>query len=91
TREIEEAALLLLEQRLPERPLSIRLIGVGVTGFDAGTRQQRSLFDEEDQQKQSRLDQVKDQIASRFGTESIKRANRITPDETGDSTAPESD
>jgi len=82
TREIEEAALLLLEQRLPERPLSIRLIGVGVTGFDTGTRQQRSLFDEEDQQKHSRLDQVKDQIANRFGTESIKRANRIAQDET---------
>lgn len=89
TREIEEAALLMLEQRLPERPLSIRLIGVGVSGFDAGTRQQRSLFDEEDQQKHSRLDQVKDQIASRFGTESIKRANRITPDETDSETPSE--
>ncbi|QDV52045.1 DNA polymerase IV [Gimesia fumaroli] len=91
TREIEEAAILLLEQRLPERPLTIRLIGVGVTGFDTGTRQQRSLFDEEDQQKHSRLDQVKDQIANRFGTESIKRANRIEADEPDEPTASESD
>lgn len=82
TREIEDAALLMLEQRLPQRPLSIRLIGIGVTGFDAGTLQQRSLFDEDDQQKQSRLDQVKDQIANRFGTDSLKRGSRISSEET---------
>lgn len=85
TKEIEEAALLMLERRLPDRRLSIRLIGVGVSGFDTGTRQQRGLFDEEDQQKLSRLDQVKDQIASRFGLESIKRANRIEPEKADDS------
>ncbi|MFH1301064.1 MAG: DNA polymerase IV [Planctomycetota bacterium] len=86
THEIEEAALLMLEQRLPERPLSIRLIGVGVSGFDAGHLHQRSLFDEDDQQKHSRLDQVKDQIANRFGTDSIKRANLISTDDPDDET-----
>tara|TARA_R110002111_G_scaffold191869_1_gene258138 strand:+ start:29282 stop:30469 length:1188 start_codon:yes stop_codon:yes gene_type:complete len=84
THEIEQAALLMLEQRLPARPLSIRLIGVGVSGFDAGNLHQRSLFEEDDQQKHSRLDQVRDQIANRFGTDSIKRANRISTDDPDD-------
>lgn len=81
TKEIEEAALLILKNRLPQRTLSIRLIGIGVTGFDNGPLQQRSLFDEADQQKNSRLDHVKDQIAQRFGTESLKRGTRISKDE----------
>lgn len=80
TREIQETALQILEQRLPARRLSIRLIGVGVTGFDHSSRQQRSLFDEEDQQKYARLDQIKDQIADRFGLDSLKRGNRISKD-----------
>lgn len=88
TREIEESALLLLDQKLPDRPLSIRLIGVGVTGFQSGSQQQKSLFDEEDQQKFSRLDQVKDQIASRFGSDSIIRGNRISNGDSQEETSP---
>ncbi len=87
TREIEQSALLMLDQKLPERPLSIRLIGVGVTGFQSGSQHQKSLFDEEDQQKYSRLDQVKDQIASRFGSNSIIRGNRIASDDAQDETS----
>lgn len=81
TNEIEESALQLLEKRLPNRALSIRLIGIGVTSFDTRPLQQRSLFDEAEQQKHSRLDDVKDQIANRFGTESLKRGTRISPDD----------
>ncbi|MCA9003692.1 MAG: DNA polymerase IV [Planctomycetaceae bacterium] len=88
TREIEQSALLMLEQKLPDRPLSIRLIGVGVTGFQSGSRQQKSLFDEEDQQKFSRLDQVKDQIANRFGSDSIIRGNRILNEDSQEETSP---
>tara|TARA_R110000868_G_scaffold76851_3_gene220768 strand:- start:95173 stop:96339 length:1167 start_codon:yes stop_codon:yes gene_type:complete len=87
TREIEQSALLMLDQKLPERPLSIRLIGVGVTGFQSGSQHQKSLFDEEDQQKFSRLDQVKDQIASRFGSNSIIRGNRIASDDAQEETS----
>lgn len=87
TREIEQSAILLLDQKLPKRPLSIRLIGVGVTGFQSGSQQQKSLFDEEDQQKLSRLDQVKDQIASRFGSNSIIRGNRIANDDSQEETS----
>ncbi|QDT80438.1 DNA polymerase IV [Gimesia maris] len=87
TREIEQSALLMLDQKLPERPLSIRLIGVGVTGFQSGSHHQKSLFDEEDQQKFSRLDQVKDQIASRFGSNSIIRGNRIASDDAQEETS----
>ncbi|HAW29224.1 MAG TPA: DNA polymerase IV [Planctomycetaceae bacterium] len=87
TREIEQSALLMLDQKLPERPLSIRLIGVGVTGFQSGSQHQKSLFDEEDQQKYSRLDQVKDQIASRFGSNSIIRGNRVASDDAQEETS----
>ncbi|MDF1743179.1 MAG: DNA polymerase IV [Gimesia sp.] len=89
TNEIEESALHLLKNRLPERALSIRLIGVGVTGFDTGALQQRSLFEETDQQKHSRLDEVKDQIANRFGTESLKRGTRISSDDSDTEAADE--
>ncbi|QDT92414.1 DNA polymerase IV [Gimesia algae] len=87
TREIEQSALQMLDQKLPERPLSIRLIGVGVTGFQSGSQHQKSLFDEEDQQKFSRLDQVKDQIASRFGSNSITRGNRISSEDSQEETS----
>ena len=87
TREIEQSALLMLDQKLPERPLSIRLIGVGVTGFQSGSQHQKSLFDEEDQQKYSRLDQVKDQIASRVGSNSIIRGNRVASDDAQEETS----
>jgi DNA polymerase-4 len=36
TREIWEAASELLANRLPARPLRIRLLGVGVSGLEAG-------------------------------------------------------
>lgn len=81
TKEIEDSALELLTNRLPERTLSIRLIGIGVSGFNTNPLQQRSLFNETDQQKLSRLDQVKDQIANRYGTESLKRGTQISSDD----------
>lgn len=84
TKEIENAALQTLETRLPQRALSIRLIGIGVTGFDSGSMQQRSLFEEADQQKNSRLDHVRDQIAQRFGRESLKPGTRISTDDSED-------
>jgi len=87
TRDIEQSALQLLDQKLPDRPLSIRLIGVGVTGFQSGALQQKSLFDEEELQKFSRLDQVRDQIASRFGSDSITRGNRISSEDSQEETS----
>lgn len=81
TKEIGETALHILENRLPKRRFSIRLIGIGVTGLDQGVLQQRSLFEEEDLQKNSRLDHVRDQITQRFGGESLKRGTRISPDD----------
>ncbi|HBL44195.1 DNA polymerase IV [Gimesia sp.] len=87
TRDIEQSALQLLDQKLPDRPLSIRLIGIGVTGFQSGALQQKSLFDEEELQKFSRLDQVRDQIASRFGSDSITRGNRISSEDSQEETS----
>ncbi len=55
----------------------IRLLGMGVSGFDASGCTQQGLFDEEERRRQSRLDGVTDEIASRYGRKSIGRASRL--------------
>ena len=64
----------MLESRLPTRPLSVRLIGVGVSNLSVSEQQQRFAFDEPDEQRDDRLDKVTDQIQERFGKHAIGRA-----------------
>jgi DNA polymerase-4 len=74
TDEIWRAALRLFEQRLP-RPLPpLRLIGVGVSGFDAAPAAQDDLFAAQGRQRQNRIDAVMDRVAERYGRGSLFRA-----------------
>lgn len=77
TQEIWEMAARLLAERLPDRPLRIRLLGVGVSGFDPPGPMQQSLFPDEERAAQGRLDQVVDQIRERFGREAVARAIKL--------------
>lgn len=54
----------------------VRLIGVGVSGFDEKNARQRSLFDAHDE-KRERLDKVQDLLTDRFGRHIIQRAESL--------------
>ncbi len=73
TQEIFEAVDQLLQTRLPQRRLSVRLIGIGVAGFENSPVQQLSLFEEEQREKRRTLDQATDAIRERFGRSSLRR------------------
>ena len=74
TQDIWRAAVEMLTQRLPERRLPVRLVGVGVSGFANPNQIQGLLFDDE-QTAQMDLDKAADEIRARFGMESLHRAS----------------
>lgn len=77
TQEISHAATEMLATRLPAERLTVRLLGVGVSGLDAHEQIQRSLFDEEEHQSQANLDQAADHIRAKFGAASIGRGSGL--------------
>ncbi|MBI3864074.1 MAG: DNA polymerase IV [Planctomycetia bacterium] len=75
TGEIWRTAAELLESCLAPRPQRIRLLGVGLAGFDGPRRVQQSLFVDEERQKQSQLDRAADLIRDRFGSSALHRGS----------------
>jgi DNA polymerase-4 len=67
----------LLSSELPDRPLVVRLLGMGVSSLQKQLPVQQSLFVEEQDDRDTRLDQMADQIRSRFGTASLRRASTV--------------
>jgi DNA polymerase-4 len=83
TEVIWQSALAMLEQRVPDDWLPLRLLGVGVSGLVRGGPVQGDLFDEPWRQKQRALDQAVDAIRAKLGPEAIRRAGvpeRRSPD-----------
>jgi DNA polymerase IV len=74
TDELWQAADALLCQRMPSERPAVRLIGMGVGGFDESGMRQERLFDQEDRQRQSDLDSTADRIRARFGDDALQRA-----------------
>jgi len=74
TQEIWQSAALMFADRLPARRLHVRLLGVGMSGFDHPGMVQLSLFSEAEHERQTRLDQVADRIKEKFGHASLQRA-----------------
>lgn len=66
-----------LANSMPDRELVVRLIGVGVSNLTPRQAVQQSLFENEQGQRDSRLDQVADQIRGRFGVTSLRRASTV--------------
>jgi DNA polymerase-4 len=74
TQELWQVADEMLSHRLPAGHLPVRLVGMGVNGFDESGLTQGLLFDQEDRQKQAGLDAVTDQIRERFDSSALTRA-----------------
>ncbi len=80
TRQIVDVVLDLFEKNyMPGR--KVRLVGVGVSGFDLKESRQISLFDILEE-KQNKLDQVQDQLSNRFGRHIAQRAESLSPKKT---------
>ena len=62
----------MMKERLPGRPLVVRLLGVGVSKLDRSGQSQGDLFDQGAAQD-SRLDGVTDEIRARFGDSAVVR------------------
>ncbi|MDE2088818.1 MAG: DNA polymerase IV, partial [Gammaproteobacteria bacterium] len=77
TQELWRAAETLLTRNLPRRQRGVRLLGVGVSGLEAGGYTQPELFTEAANAKQSKLDDVSDRIQGRFGTAALRRATHL--------------
>tara|TARA_B100000809_G_scaffold244999_1_gene271518 strand:- start:617 stop:1837 length:1221 start_codon:yes stop_codon:yes gene_type:complete len=75
TQVLWETAAALLNTRLSERHLPVRLLGMGVSGIDHSQFIQRSLFDDGQQEKQ--LDAVGDDIKDRFGEGALRRGSNF--------------
>ena len=59
---------------------AVRLLGMGVSNLQTQLPVQQSLFATEQDDRDSKLDQVADQIRSRFGTTSLRRATTVQHD-----------
>jgi len=73
THELWQAVEGLLCHRLPAGHLPVRLLGMGVSGFDESGLKQGLLFDQEERKRQADLDAVTDHIRERFGTSALLR------------------
>jgi len=77
THEIAQAATALLESSLPQGRVGIRLLGVGISQFTSGEREQQLLFDDPAEQKHVQLDATLDQLHARFGTAAPQRGRGL--------------
>ncbi|WP_437193451.1 DNA polymerase IV [Planctomicrobium sp. SH527] len=78
TNELSHVAVELLNHALPRQHKGIRLIGIGVSSLEHGQQlRQRQLFDDDENQKQGKLDAVADEIQNRFGTSIVFRGNKL--------------
>jgi DNA polymerase-4 len=85
TDEIGRTAVELLENCSVAQGQKIRLVGVGVTGFEStgieGVQKvQQSLFADEERDKHANLDQATDLIRERFGSAALHRGSGLLYD-----------
>lgn len=73
TQEIWRTVAQMLADRMPERRLKVRLLGVGMSGLTDRESAQLSLFPEAGHERDSRLDKVTDRIKQKFGPASLQR------------------
>lgn len=76
TREIYEKAKELLEQ-LYHKPMEIRLIGIRVDNLTEKGEKQISLFDNNENKKQEKIDKIVDELKNKYGYNKITRAGNM--------------
>src|SRR5207237_7346287 len=85
TETLWKAAAELFEKRIARTMLPARLLGVGASGLVRESDVQRELFEEKTTEKQRLLDKAVDALRAQFGSEAIRRAQRLTDsDESAD-------
>ena len=77
TNQLWSVASQLLASQLPARPLLVRLLGMGVSNLQKQQPVQQSLFAEEQDKRDTKLDLVADKIRNRFGTTALRRASTV--------------
>jgi DNA polymerase-4 len=77
TDELWQTADEMLCHRLPPNRQPIRLIGMGVSGFDTTGLVQGLLFDQDERKRQADLDVAADQIREKFGLGALRRATSL--------------
>ncbi len=77
TKELLEAGLELLTNRLPRTHLPIRLLGFGVNNLGECGLSQGELFGQEHRERHQELDKAVDQITEKFGKLSIRRGSGL--------------
>jgi len=75
TEKIWQAAKSLFNTAMPDRHFSVRLLGIGISGFNNESRQQGDLFYQD--AKYAELDEITDEINQRFGQLKIHRGRKI--------------
>ena len=58
----------------------IRLVGMGVSNLTSAETKQQMLFDNEQRNRDNRLDEMKDQLKDRFGHDAIRRGTSVEHD-----------
>lgn len=64
-------------ERIPHPLTPVRLIGMGVSGFEHQHEPQADLFAEQEEEKSPQMDQLSDAIRERFGKAGIQRARGL--------------
>ncbi len=76
TQQLFETATQLLA-RIDRHSRGVRLIGLGAANLNRSAPVQLSLFDQEDKNKQSRVDEISDSIRDKFGQFSLNRGSNL--------------
>ncbi len=77
THEIWQTVATLLTAALPTGRFAVRLLGVGVSGLEHPGQKQLTLFPDETRERDTRLDQVRDQINNKFGKGTLNRGSGL--------------
>ena len=78
TRELWDAVSMLFTERLPDRRLQVRLLGMGVANLKRGQAQQSLLFGDPENSRDRQLDHVRDAILDKFGSQGIQPGTGLT-------------
>lgn len=80
TSEIDTFARLMMKEVLQADQRAVRLVGVGVANLNYDVSIQQTLFDQDEKQKQNRIDETCDSLKQKFGNSAIRPASALQHD-----------